>query len=82
MPVTTWQGQELQHFFDIVKAKTGGELVITPYWNGSLFPSREQTNAIKIGLADIGVVSPLNEPDLFPVGTIASLPFFFNNPHQ
>jgi TRAP-type transport system periplasmic protein len=82
MPASVWQSKVISRFIDNVKIKTSERIVITPYFDQTLFPPKEQVNAIKSGLADVGIFYTINNPGEFPVTDLISLPFLFQNSKQ
>jgi TRAP-type transport system periplasmic protein len=82
MPAVVWQSKVISRFVDNVKTKTGGQVIITPYFDATLFPPKEQVNALKSGLADAGIFYTANNPGEFPVTDLVNLPFYFDNSQQ
>ncbi len=74
---TMWQGQVETRFVESVKQATGGRVIVTPYWNGSLMSPMETLSGLKNGVFEIGMLSCPMYPGEFPVSDVASLPFLF-----
>ena len=76
---TMWQGEVETRFVESVKKATGGRVIITPYWNGSLMSPPEAYSGLKNGVFEIGQIPCVAAPGEFPVSDIASLPFLFKS---
>lgn len=48
-----------QEWMQAVTAKSGGRLVIRPFWSGSLISSDQSMVEIRHGVADIGLITPI-----------------------
>ncbi len=77
-PQTAW-GQSAVKFADLVKERTGGKIIIKPYFAGQLFAGM-QTNEfllMKQGVIDFAIGSTINWSPTVKELNLFSLPFFF-----
>ena len=72
---SNYHSQNAQRFADLVKEKTGGEIVITTHPGGSLLPGNEIFRAVRTGVVEVGerFMSALGNED--PVLEIDAIPF-------
>jgi TRAP-type C4-dicarboxylate transport system substrate-binding protein len=66
-----------QVWVDVIKLlqdRTGGKVIIQPYWSQSLVPSNQTVTALQNGVADIGTISPHQEPGKVPLALVGQLP--------
>ena len=72
---SNYHSQNAQKFADLVKEKTGGEIVITTHPGGSLLPGNEIFRAARTGVVEVGerFMSALGNED--PILEIDAIPF-------
>lgn len=79
--MTTPQGIAVQHFADLVKERTNGQINIKIYWNGQLF-SGKATNELLLmrrNIGDFSLSSFINWAPQFPAGNLFLLPWFISD---
>jgi len=65
----------MKQYAEVVKEKTGGRLVITPYWSETLGKFSDELNMIQKGICDINYVTVGVHAAEFPLGTVGDVPF-------
>lgn len=74
-------GRGAQMFVDLVKERTGGRVVIKPYWGGQLF-SGKATNELllmKKNIGDFSISSFINWAPQYTPGNLFLLPWFITS---
>lgn len=78
-PTTPW-GMGAQKFADLVKEKTGGAIIVKPYFGGQLLKGAQLNSAqmVATGAIDCALESTINTAPVIPELDIFSLPFTIN----
>lgn len=58
----------------LIQNRTNGKVTIQPYWAQSLVPGNQIITALQNDVADIGVISPHQEPGKVPLSMVSQLP--------
>lgn len=76
VPSTGWGAEHtMKPWFDQIKKATDGQVVIEPYWSGSMVKVRATWDALKNGIVDIADVSFHYWPGLVEFHNVITLPF-------
>lgn len=76
LPSTGWGAEHtMKPWFEQIKKATDGQVVIEPYWGGSLVKSRATWDALKNGMVDIADISFHYWPGLVELHNVLALPF-------
>jgi len=68
-------GEALGWVIDQLKERSGGRIVIEPYYDGSLLPAAEILAGVAEDRADFGFMTPLYHPAELPLSQVTSIPF-------
>lgn len=68
-----------QRFADIVKERSGGNITVTVFPNGTIGSSRDLVEAMRINVVDVALVPTTNVASFFPKLDIFYLPFIFRD---
>lgn len=73
-------GRGAAKFADLVKQKTGGRVVIKPYYGSALLRGAQlkSSQLVSMGVIDCALDSTINISPVIPVCNVFSLPFFIN----
>lgn len=76
VPSTGWGSEHtMKPWFDQIEKATDGQVVIEPYWSGSMVKIKSTWDALKNGIVDIADVSFHYWPGLVEFHNVITLPF-------
>lgn len=79
LPEQSHQGQGVVKFAELVKDKTGGEVIIKPYFGGVLGDDVKVTSALQGGTIEFTVPQTTTLTGMVPEYEILDFPFLFKN---
>lgn len=71
-----------QKFADLVKERSGGNIDVTVFPNGTIGSSRDLVEAMRINVVDFALVPTTNVASFYPKLDIFYLPFIFRDRHH